>query len=539
MTRRTPPSRLRQIAAVRGAAPAARAWQPSFNPWLIAFSVMLATFMEVLDTSVANVSLPHIAGSLSASVDEATWVLTSYLVSNAIVLPSTGWLTSRFGRRRVLLTCIAIFTLASVVCGASTSLAMLIVARVVQGAGGGALQPISQAVLLESFPPQRRGPAMAAYGMGVIVAPIIGPTLGGWITDNYSWRWIFYINLPVGVAALLMCNLFVEDPPYLRQLGKPKMDFIGFGLMAIGLASLQVMLDKGEEADWLAANYIRWLLVATIVGLGAFVVRELVTEHPLVDLRIFKDRNFAAGTVMIGVIGGVLYATTALVPLFLQTLLGYPAMNSGLAISPRGIGSFLSTLLVGRIITRFDTRLLLLLGFAMLAWGTFKFSGLDLDISIGSIALPNIISGLALGFLFVPLTTTTMGTLPNEQVRNATGIYNLVRNIGGSVGIAAVTSELARGAQRRQALFAIHLAPTSRVLQARVHELTALLTPKFGPADALPRAYALIYRTVLEQAQLAAFVKDFQILTLLSLLCIPGIFLFQRVRAEHGAVAAD
>src|SRR6185437_7761744 len=271
-----PPSRVRQLAAVRGEAPAARAWVPSFNPWVIAFAVMLATFMEVLDTSVANVALPHIAGSLSASVDEATWVLTSYLVSNAIVLPSTGWLTTRFGRRKTLLTCIVIFTLSSVACGAATSLPMLIVARVVQGAGGGALQPIAQAVLLESFPPERRGPAMAAYGMGIIVAPIIGPTLGGWITDNYSWRWIFYINLPVGVAAVLMCNIFVEDPPYLRHLGKPKLDTIGLSLMAIGLSALQIMLDKGEEEDWLGSNFIRWLLVFAAVGLVSFVIWELI-----------------------------------------------------------------------------------------------------------------------------------------------------------------------------------------------------------------------------------------------------------------------
>ncbi|HSU67864.1 MAG TPA: DHA2 family efflux MFS transporter permease subunit, partial [Tepidisphaeraceae bacterium] len=348
----TPPSRRRQIAAVRGEAPALRAWKPSFNPWIIALSVMLATFMEVLDTSVANVSLPHIAGSLAASTDEATWVLTSYLVSNAVVLPSTGWLTSRFGRRRTLLTCIAIFTLSSVVCGAATTLPMLIVARIVQGAGGGALQPIAQAVLLESFPPERRGPAMAAYGMGVVVAPIIGPTLGGWITDNYSWRWIFYINLPIGVAALFMSNIFVEDPPYLRSIGKVRFDSIGFCLMALGLGALQILLDKGEEEDWLASQFIRWLLVLSVIGLAGFVLWEFITSQPLVDLRIFTNGNFATGTAMIAIVGAILYASTAIIPLFLQTLLGYPALDSGLAVSPRGIGSFFATLLVGRLITR-------------------------------------------------------------------------------------------------------------------------------------------------------------------------------------------
>ena len=539
MARMTPPSRLRQIAAVRGEAPALRAWKPSFNPWIIAVSVMLATFMEVLDTSVANVSLPHIAGSLAASTDEATWVLTSYLVSNAIILPSTGWLTSRFGRRRTLLTCIAVFTLASVVCGAANSLGMLIVARVVQGAGGGALQPIAQAVLLESFPPAKRGPAMAAYGMGVVVAPIIGPTLGGWITDNYSWRWIFYINLPIGAAAMLMSNVFVEDPPYLRSLGRVRFDSIGFGLMALGLGAMQIMLDKGEEEDWLASNFIRWLLVLTVLGLVGFVVRELLAEQPLVDLRIFKNRNFATGTFMITAVGAILYASTAIIPLFLQTLLGYPALNSGLAVSPRGLGSFVSTLIVGRLITRFDTRLMLLLGFLILAFANWQFSGIDLQISSASIAVPNIISGFAFGFIFVPLTTTTMGTLENEQVRNATGLYNLMRNIGGSIGISAATSQITRGAQRRQAYFGTHLGPTSGVFQSQVHQLTTYLSSALGQANAQAKAYGLVYDTVIRQAQLASYVRLFQILTGLSVLCAVFLLFFRRVRAKAGAVAAD
>ena len=520
-------------------APDHRAWRPSFNPWLIAVSVMLATFMEVLDTSVANVALPHIAGSIGASVDEATWVLTSYLVSNAIVLPTTGWLTGRFGRRRTLITCIAIFTFASLVCGAATSLPMLIIARIVQGAGGGALQPIAQAVLLESFPPQRRGPAMAAYGMGVIVAPIIGPTLGGWITDNYSWRWIFYINLPVGVAAIVMSNLFVEDPPYLRHTRRVRLDYIGFGLMAIGLAALQILLDKGEEEDWFSSNFIRWLGVATVVGLVGFTIRELIAKEPFVDLRIFKDRNFAGGTLMITAIGGVLYGTTALLPLFLQTLLGYPALQSGLAVSPRGIGSFISMLLVGRLITRMDTRLLLLIGFLVLAWGTSMFARLDLQISPSSVMWPNIINGLALGLVFVPLTTTTMGTLPNEQVRNATGIYNLMRNIGGSVGISAVTSVLTRASQRQQVFLAAHLTATNQTFQQRLQEFTALLSPRLGLPQAKAAAYALVYRELLKQSRLLGFIFDFRVLSLLALLCAAGLLLFSRVQARHGSIAAE
>jgi DHA2 family multidrug resistance protein len=432
-----------------------------------------------------------------------------------------------------------LFTLASVACGAATSLPMLIIARVIQGAGGGALQPIAQAVLLESFPPKQRGPAMAAYGMGVIVAPIIGPTLGGWITDNYSWRWIFYINLPVGIAAVLMSNIFVEDPPYLKQHRKVRMDYIGFGLMAIGLAALQILLDKGEEEDWFASNSIRWLAVFTMIGLAGFIIRELVAKEPLVDLRIFKDRNFAAGTVMITAIGGILYGTTALLPLFLQTLLGYPALQSGLAVSPRGIGSFISTLLVGRLIGRIDTRVLLLVGFLALAWGTSMFAKLDLDISPTSIVWPNIVNGLALGLVFVPLTTTTMGTLANEQVRNATGIYNLMRNIGGSVGIAAVTSVLTRASQRQQVFLAGHLTPTSPEFQSRLRSLSAALAPRVGLPQARPTAMAILYQQLQQQSRLLGFLFDFGVLSLLAVACVVGLLLFRRVRPAHGAIAAE
>ena len=288
-------------------------WRPRYNPWLIAFSVMLGTFMEVLDTSVANVALPHIAGSLSATPEEATWVLTSYLVSNAIILPTAAWLGGVFGRKRFLLACILLFTAASMFCGVAPRLDLLILARILQGLGGGALQPIAQAILLESFPPARRGAAMAAYGMGVVVAPILGPTLGGWITETYTWRWIFYINLPVGALAFLMVQAFVEDPPYIKNRRPGRIDYIGLVLMAIGLATLQIMLDKGQEDDWFA--------VITAGSLIAFIVREFRTDHPIVDLRILKNRNFAVGTVLITILGLVLYSTIAMLPLFLQTLM--------------------------------------------------------------------------------------------------------------------------------------------------------------------------------------------------------------------------
>src|SRR5581483_4110277 len=346
-------------------------WVPSFHPWLIAASVMLATFMEVLDTSVANVSLPHIAGNLSATTDEATWVLTSYLVSNAIVLPITGFLGSYFGRKRLLITCIIIFTASSALCGAATSLPMLILARVIQGAGGGALQPIAQAVLLESFPPEKRGQAMAIYGMGIIVAPIIGPTLGGWITDNYSWRWIFYINVPVGALAVFMSQTFIEDPPYIKRAVEATIDYIGFGLMAIWLASFQIILDKGQEEDWFAARWIVWTAVVSLGCMVAFIIRELKTRHPIVDLRVLTNRNFGIGVFLIMIVGAVLYGTTAMLPIFLQTLLGYPALQSGLAVSPRGFGSMASMIIVGRLVGILDNRYLMAAGFAILALSVY------------------------------------------------------------------------------------------------------------------------------------------------------------------------
>ena len=295
------------------------------NPWLIAISVMLATFMEVIDTSIASVALPHIAGSLSATTDEATWVLTSYLVANAIILPASGWFALRFGRKRFLITCIVIFTVSSFMCGAATSLGMILIARAVQGAGGGALQPLSQAILLESFPPAKRGLAMAVFGLGVVVAPVLGPTLGGWLTDQYSWRWAFYINIPIGVLAIFMLSRFVTDPPYIKDAKPGRIDAIGFGLLGLSLACLQVILDKGQESDWFSAVWLRWMAVIMIATLIGFLIRELKSKAPLVNLKVFLDRNFALGCLLIALFGGVIYGVVTLLPLFYQTLLGYTA----------------------------------------------------------------------------------------------------------------------------------------------------------------------------------------------------------------------
>ena len=505
-------------------------WKPSFNPWLIAAAVMLATFMEVLDTSVANVALPHIGGNLSASTNESTWVLTSYLVSNAIILPAAGWLSSFFGRKRFLLACIVIFTLSSALCGAASSLGMLVFARILQGAGGGALQPIAQAVLLESFPKEKRGQAMAVFGMGIVVAPIIGPTMGGWITDNYSWRWIFYINVPVGILAMLMANAFIEDPPYIRSQKPGRIDYIGFGLMALGLASLQLVLDKGQEEDWFESSWIFWFTLFGLAAIIAFIIRELQTKEPIVNLRIFKNRNFAVGTALMAMMGAVLYGSIALLPLFLQTLLGYPATQSGLAVSPRGFGSIVSMIIVGRLVGRLDSRYLIAFGFAVLGFATYMLSSINLDISMSSVVWPNIISGLAMGFIFIPLTTTAMGMLTNQEMGNASGLFNLMRNTGGSIGIAVVTTLLSRGAQVHQAAMVSHLTPYDPAFQQRVQQLS-------GPAASLQQAYGTIYGIVARQAMVMSFLDNFRLLAGLSLLCIPAVFLFKKVRARRGAVA--
>lgn len=521
------------------AAPAPRQeWRPSVNPWIVAASVMLATFMEVLDTSVANVALPHISGNLSATTDESTWVLTSYLVSNAIVLPATNWLARSFGRKRFLIVCIVIFTLASALCGAATSLSMLIFARVLQGAGGGALQPIAQSVLLESFPPEKRGQAMAVYGLGIVVAPIIGPTLGGWITDNYSWRWIFYINVPVGALAVFMANAFVEDPPYMRGQKPGRIDYVGFGLMAVGLAGLQLVLDKGQQEDWFASSFIVWMVIVSVGALAAFVIWELRSDEPIVNLRVLKNRNFAVGVVLISVMGVVLYGSIALLPLFLQTLMGYPATASGMAVSPRGFGSILSMIVVGRLVGRVDGRWLIMFGFAVLAYSTWMLAGLNLDIAMSNVVWPNIISGCAMGFIFVPLTTMAMGTLPNEQVGNASGVYNLMRNTGGSIGIAAVTTLLSRGAQAHQSAIASHLTPYDPAFQERLRQITAALGLRGGAGAASQQALASVYGVVLRQSMLMSFIDNFRLLAFLCLLCVPAALLFKKVRARGGPSVA-
>lgn len=516
----------------------AQEWRPKYNPWLIAMAVVSATFMEVLDTSVANVSLPHIAGSLSVTPEESTWILTSYLVSNAIILPMAGWLGRYFGRKRVFMGCITLFTAASVLCGMAGSLQFLIIARVFQGIGGGAMVPISQAILLESFPPNKRGQAMAAFGMGVIVAPILGPTLGGWITDNYSWRWIFYINVPVGIMASLMAEKLLEDPPYIKSARAGRIDFIGFAFLAIWLGTLQVILDKGEQSDWFGAEWIRWFAAVSFCSFLGFVLWELWVAHPVVELRVLKNRNFAVGLMLMTCLAGVLYGTTAALPIYLQTLMGYPALQSGLALTPRGIAAFFTTILVGRIVDKVRKRWLLLIGFSLLSFSSFWLGHINLQVAQMNVIWPIVLSGVAISFVFVPLTTVAMGHLPQAQMGNATGIYNLMRNLGGSFGIAMVTTLLSRVAQARQVTLVAHTTPYDPAFNERLAALTHALAPQVGSANAWTHALGILYRGVQEQAKLTAFIYDFRLFGVLCLFILPAILLLRRVKPGKGPAVA-
>ena len=513
---------------------AAQPWKPAANPWLIAAAVMSATFMEVLDTSVANVSLTHIAGSLSASTDEATWVLTSYLVSNAVILPATGWLGRYFGRRRFLITCITIFTIASALCGLANSLGFLILARILQGAGGGALQPVAQAILLETFPPEKRGQAMSVYAMGVVVAPILGPTLGGWITDNYSWRWVFYINLPVGIAAIFMCLRFLEDPPYVKNAKAGKIDFAGFGFLALWIGCLQVLLDKGQDEDWFSSNFIRWLGVLAVVGFIAFLAWELTRDHPIVNLRILKDRNLAIGVVLNFSVGAVLYGTTAVLPQFLQLLLGYPSLQAGLVMSPRGIGAIVGSIVAGRILTKVDGRLWMAQGAAVLGLTMYMLGGVNLNMAPANVMLPIIVSGFAVTSIFVPMTTFSVATMNRENMADAAGLTSLVRNLGGSVGISLVTALVTRSTQAHQALMVGHLtnldAPFRNQLSVMQHSLAA----QSGQA-AQSQGYGVIYQMLQQQAGLWAYVEQFRMLVPICLLLVPIILAYKKAKGPAPA----
>ncbi|HTZ72536.1 MAG TPA: DHA2 family efflux MFS transporter permease subunit [Candidatus Aquilonibacter sp.] len=508
------------------------------NPWIIAVAVMLSTFMEVLDTTVVNVSLPHIAGSLSATVDEATWTLTSYLVSNAIILPLTGWLSNYFGRKRMLMMSVIGFTTASFFCGLAPSLGFLVFCRVVQGACGGGLQPISQAILLESFSPEDRGKAMGFWGLGIVVAPMLGPVLGGWLTDSYSWRWVFYINVPIGVLAIIMTRLFVFDPPYIRRRSE-RVDYWGIGMLALGIAYLQIVLDKGQEKDWFGTHWITEVTVISAVSLIGFVFYELHAKDPVVDLRVFKNITYSTGVFLMAVLGVGLYGSLVLIPLVLQTVLGFPALQAGIAMAPRGVGSFIAMPLVGMVLAKVDARKMLGVGVVICAYTLIELSRLNTNAGFWDFCWPQFYMGLALGMLFVPLTTIAMGPIPNEHMGNATSLFNLVRNLGGSIGIAAVSTIQTRREQFDVNLLGAHVRHGSRLATSLMNMLRGyFLSQGSGPVMATNQARGALFAMVEHEASMMSYNTTFRILAYLFLAMIPFVFLMKRPSMKKGPVSA-
>jgi DHA2 family multidrug resistance protein len=505
------------------------------NPWLVTLSVMLPTFMELLDTAIASVALPYIAGSLSASNSEATWVLTSYLVANAVILPASNWFARRFGRKRFLLTCVILFTIASFFCGAAPSLAVILVARILQGAGGGALQPLSQSILLESFPIEKRSMSMAAFALGIVLAPVIGPTLGGWLTDTWSWRYAFYINIPIGVLAVIMIGRFVHDPPYIKNAKVGAFDNIGFGLLVVWTGCLQIVLDKGQEDDWFSAIWVRWAVAALVISLLLWIWHSWTNPRSLVDMHVLKDRNFRTGCFVILMLGMCMYITIAILPLYYQEILGYTAFTAGLVVGPRGIGSFIGSPIIGFLGSRVDNRKLLCAGFLGFAVCSFIFGTVDLSIGPYTLLIPIVVTGFALSFVFVPMSTMMMATISNKDMGAATGLGNMLRNIGGSIGIAMATTALIRRADFHQTYLSGNLSPSTAVLQQKSALIAAYLGHRIGPAGARPGSFGLLYSLMQQQAALLAYVDVFRWTAVLALICAACAWLFKKP-ARHAAL---
>ncbi len=509
------------------------------NPWVVGLTVTLATFMEILDTSIANVSLPHIAGNLSAGIDESTWVLTSYLVANAIVLPLSGWLSSLLGRKNYYQISVVIFTVSSLLSGLAPTLGLLVVARVFQGIGGGGLQPSAQSILVDAFPREKLGMGMAIYGVAVVTAPIIGPTLGGWITDHMSWRWIFFINIPVGLLSLFLTSKFVHDPVHLKRHHKSKgfsIDYVGLSLVTLGIGALQIMLDKGQREDWFSSHLIVGLAAVAITSLVVAVIWELKREHPIVDLRLLRDRNFFLSNVLMFMLGFSLFASTVLLPLLMQTLLGYSATTAGLVLSPGGFMTMAVLPIVGFLLSKYDARLLVMIGLSIVSFSLFQMSHFNLGLDYRTAVIARIIQSGGLGFLFVPINSIAYFFIPKEKNADAAGLLNFSRNIGGSVGIALVTTFLARDTQRHQNNLIAQLTPYSVGLQNSLHRATDMLIHRGINAVQAPQfAIGLHYKQLLRQSMMLGYLDNFRLIGTIMLLTIPILFLMKKVKPHKSS----
>jgi DHA2 family multidrug resistance protein len=518
------------------------AWRPRRNPWLIAITVTLATFMEVLDTSIANVALPHIAGGLGASQDEATWVLTSYLVANAVILPASAYLTTFLGRKRFYMICVVLFGISSALCGLAPSLGLLIFCRVLQGAGGGGLAPSEQAILADTFKPEQRGQAFALYGLAVVCAPAIGPTLGGWITDNFDWRWCFFINIPVAIVSLFLTSRIVEDPPHIvaevkrAQKEGLNLDYFGFALLALGFGSLEFVMDKGQEDDWFGSRVITVFIVLCVVSLIALIIWELVQirrrHRPILDLTMFRQRNFAVAFVLMFVLGFVLFGTTVMIPQFVQTLLGYTAEQAGLVISPGGLMVMAMMPIVGFLVTRIDPRWMIVYGFAMCSLALFTMLNLNLGVSYGYVAMLRVFQAAGLAFLFIPINTLAYLGVPMTKNNDVSGLTNLARNIGGSSGTAFLVTMLARREQFHQNRLGSWISQSSANLQVQVDSLGRYLAEHAGHAVSLAQGKAMaqgsIYNQFLRQCSMLAYLDVIKVLAIAMMCLIPLVFLMRR-----------
>ena len=506
-------------------------WKPRFNPWIIALTVTLATFMEILDSSIANVALRHIAGGFSAGQDEATWVLTSYLVSNAVVLPMSGWLTTVIGRKRFYMTCVLLFTVSSFLCGLAPTLPFLIFFRILQGAGGGGMGPSEQAILADTFPPEKRGQAFAVFGMAVVVAPAIGPTLGGWITDNYDWRWIFFINIPIGLLSLFLTSMVVEDPPWLRgrQGKKIKVDYLGLSLIVIGLGFLQVVLDKGQQDDWFGATYIVVLSVITAIALIWLVIHELRHPYPILELRLLKSRNFAATVLFNFILGAVLFGTTVLIPQFLQGMMGYTAQKAGEVLSPAGFMLMLLFPIAGILSTKVDPRYMIAVGFAMTAVALYHITNLSLAVDFRTMILWRCYQMSGLAFIFIPISILSYVGVPREKSNQVAGISNFIRNLGGSVGISVLTTFLARQNQIHQTALVAHATTANPQFNQMLHG-SAANAAKSGsdPSHALQQAYNQVMGLIQQQAALLSYVNAFWWAAVIVACLVPLPFLLKK-----------
>jgi DHA2 family multidrug resistance protein len=507
-------------------------WHAPHNPWLIAFVTTIATFMEILDTTIVNVALPHIAGNLGADVNDSTWVLTSYLVSNAIVLPLTAWFASLMGRRNLYMACVALFTASSFLCGFAPTLGALVLFRLLQGIGGGGLQPMSQAILVDTFPARQRGMAMAVFGMTVVTAPIIGPTLGGWITDNFSWRWIFYINIPVGLLSLMAVPKFVSDPPYFQRRRGPSRfrgDYIGLGLITLGLGSLQIVLDLGERKGWLESSFIANFAVIAAVSLIGAVFWEIFHKDPILDIRQLRERNLGISSMIMFFFASVLYGSTVVMTLFMQVLLGYSSLQSGLALSPGGVASLVMLPIVGVLTSRLDARVLISFGMIMIFYGVLRMGAFSLDVDFRTVMMTRIIQAFGLAFVFVPLSDLAFSYVPREARNNASSLNSVARNVGGSVGIAVATALTSRWSQVHQTFLVGHLTPYDADYTSMLQSTTQMIAAQVGdPATAAMQAQAMAYGIVRQQAATLAFVDVFRFTAFVALCTIPMIWLMRK-----------